>query len=144
MRRVDHDSLRLAALARQFREYFIEDPQPAPAHEPIVDRLVRAIVPRRVAPAQAVLDYEDDAAHDPPVVHPRNPVRERKVPLDPTHLRLREQKQIRHGEASSPRPMNQPISVYARNLMGPEPSPGNPMCFNSFCVTVPRRTSIST
>jgi hypothetical protein len=30
-------------------------------------------------------------------------VRKRKIALDPAHLRLREQKQISHGEASSPR-----------------------------------------
>src|SRR5579872_1531827 len=62
MRCVDHDLLRLAAFARQFPEYFIEDSQPAPAYEPIIDGLVRAIFPRRVAPAQAVLDHKDDAA----------------------------------------------------------------------------------
>jgi hypothetical protein len=30
-------------------------------------------------------------------------MRQRKKPLDPAHLRFRKQKQIRHGEASSPR-----------------------------------------
>src|SRR5579872_5184977 len=88
MRCVDHDLLRLAAFARQFPEYFIEDSQPAPAYEPIIDGLMRAIFPRRVAPAQAVLDHKDDAAHDPAIVHARDPVRERKILFDPTHLRL--------------------------------------------------------
>src|SRR5579872_5699075 len=73
MRCVDHDLLRLAAFARQFPEYFIEDSQPAPAYEPIIDGLMRAIFPRRVAPAQAVLDHKDDAAHDPAIVHARIP-----------------------------------------------------------------------
>src|SRR5579872_6680140 len=85
MRCVDHDLLRLAAFARQFPEYFIEDSQPAPAYEPIIDGLMRAIFPRRVAPAQAVLDHKDDAAHDPTIVHARDPVRERKILFDPTH-----------------------------------------------------------
>jgi hypothetical protein len=51
---VDHDPLRLAALARQFGENPVEYAQATPANEPIVDRLVRAIVARSVAPAQPV------------------------------------------------------------------------------------------
>jgi hypothetical protein len=38
-----------------------------------------------------VLDHKHDRAHDPPVVHPRDPVRTGKIALDPTHLRLRHQ-----------------------------------------------------
>src|ERR1700730_7257962 len=93
-----------------------------PANEPIVDRLVRAIVGRSVAPTQPVLDHEHDRADDPPIVHPRDPMRERKIPLNPTHLNPRQQKQISHGEASQPPPMNQPIRTPARTLIGPEPS----------------------
>jgi hypothetical protein len=33
----------------------------------------------------------------------RDAVRQRKKPLDPAHLRFTKQKQISHGEASSPR-----------------------------------------
>jgi hypothetical protein len=103
MRSVDHDPLRLAPFASQFGEDLVEHAQAAPANEPIVDCLVRAIVARRVAPAKPVLDHEDDGADDAPVVHPRDPVRQRKIPLNPTHLSQRQQKQISHGEASSPR-----------------------------------------
>src|SRR3984957_7499867 len=49
MRGVDHDPLRFAALARQFGENLVEHPQAAPENEPIVDRLVRAILSRSVA-----------------------------------------------------------------------------------------------
>ena len=100
---VDHNPLRLGTLARQFGENLVEHAQPAPANEPVVDRLMRAIVSRCVPPAQPVLDHEDDAAHDPPVVHPRDPVRQRKIRLDTAHLRLGKQKQIIHGGASSRR-----------------------------------------
>ena len=51
MRSVDHDPLGLAAPARQFGEDLVEHAQPAPADEPIVDRLVRAVFARRVAPS---------------------------------------------------------------------------------------------
>src|SRR3984885_12646731 len=122
MRGVDHDPLRFAALARQFGENLVEHAQATPANEPIVDRLVRAIVGRSVAPTQPVLDHEHDRADDPPIVHPRDPMRERKIPLNPTHLNPRQQKQISHGEASQPPPMNQPIRTPARTLIGPEPS----------------------
>src|ERR1700729_1121304 len=121
MRGVDHDPLRFAALARQFGENLVEHAQATPANEPIVDRLVRAIVGRSVAPTQPVLDHEHDRADDPPIVHPRDPMRERKIPLNPTHLNPRQQKQISHGEASQPLPMNQPIRTPARTLIGPEP-----------------------
>src|ERR1700733_8271170 len=122
MRGVDHDPLRFAALARQFGENLVEHAQAAPSNKSIVDRLVRAIVARSVAPTQPVLDHKDDRADDPPIVHPRNPMRKWKIPFNPTHLNPRQQKQISHGEASQPPPMNQPIRTRARTLIGPEPS----------------------
>src|ERR1700733_9187206 len=100
MRGVDHDPLRLAALVRQGCENLIEHAQAAPANEPIVDRLVRTIVARSIAPTQPILDHKHNRADDPPVVDPSDPVRPRKIALDPTHLSLRQQKQISHGEAS--------------------------------------------
>src|ERR1700733_4584776 len=122
MRGVDHDPLRFAALARQFGENLVEHAQAAPSNKSIVDRLVRAIVARSVAPTQPVLDHKDDRADDPPIVHPRNPMRKWKIPFNPTHLNPRQQKQITHAEASQPPPMNQPIRRPASTLMGPEPS----------------------
>ena len=55
------------------------------------------------------------------IIHPRNPMREWKIPFNPTHLNPRQQKQISHGEASQPPPMNQPFHAQARTLIGPEP-----------------------
>src|SRR6195256_3109752 len=121
MRGVDHDPLRFAALGRQFGENLVEHAEAAPANKPIVDCLVRAIVARSVAPTQPVLDHKDDRADDPPIVHPRNPRREWKIPFNPTHRNPRQQKQISHGEASQPPPMNQPSRTQARTLIGPEP-----------------------
>jgi hypothetical protein len=53
-----------------------------------------------VAPTQPVLEHKHDGADDPPIVYPRNPMRERKNPFNPTHLDRRQQKQITHSEAS--------------------------------------------
>ena len=78
MRGVDHDPLGLGALARQFGEDRVEHAQPAPANEPVIDRLVRAIRPRRVTPAKPIPDHEHDGAHNPPVIHPRDAMRQRK------------------------------------------------------------------
>jgi deazaflavin-dependent oxidoreductase (nitroreductase family) len=47
MRGVDHHPLGLAALVRQRCENLVEHTQSAPANEPIVDRLMRAILRRR-------------------------------------------------------------------------------------------------
>jgi hypothetical protein len=40
--------------------------------EPVVDRLRRAVLSRRITPAQTVPDDEDDAADDPAVIDPQN------------------------------------------------------------------------
>jgi len=50
---VDHQPRRLGAFARQFGEYPVEHAKPAPADEAVVDRLVRTVGLRRIAPAQA-------------------------------------------------------------------------------------------
>src|SRR6202021_917790 len=55
MRGVDHDPPGLAAFARQGCENLVEHAQAAPTKEPIVDRLVRAILSWRVPPTQPIL-----------------------------------------------------------------------------------------
>ena len=100
MGRVDHQLVGLAALGRQPGEDPVEHAQSAPADEAVIDRLVRAVVPGRVAPAQAVANNEDDPRDYPPVIDPRNPVRKWEIWLDPAHLRLRQPNQITHGSAS--------------------------------------------
>jgi hypothetical protein len=91
---VDHQLVRLPAFGRQLGEDPVEHAQTAPADEPVVDRLVRAVAGRRITPAQSVPDHEDDAAYDPPIIDPRNAVRQWKIWLDPTHLRLVQQPQL--------------------------------------------------
>src|ERR1700687_4101776 len=88
MRGVDHHALRLAALVRQGCENLVEHAQAAPANEPIVDRLMRAILGRRVARAKSVPDHKHNRAHDPTIVNSRDAMRQRKIPLYSTHLSL--------------------------------------------------------
>ena len=66
---------------------------------PSLETKAATIAGRRIAPAQTVSDDKDDAADHPPIVNPRNPVRQWKIRLDPAHLRLRQQQQISHGDA---------------------------------------------
>src|ERR1700722_12802585 len=122
MRGVDHHSLGLAALVRQRCENLVEHPQAAPTNKPIVDRLVRTILRRGVAPTKPILDHKHNRAHDPTVVNSGDPVRQRKIPINPTHLSLRQQEQISHKRSLPAPPMNQPILYSARILIGPEPS----------------------
>ena len=85
---IDHKPGWFAGLMRQLGENLVEDAEAAPAHEPIVDRLVWAIVARCITSTQTVPDDEDDPTDHPPIVNPRNPVRQRKIRLDPAHPRL--------------------------------------------------------
>ena len=56
----------------------------------VVDRLVRTVAGRPIPPAQTVSNDKDDLANHSPIIYPRNPVRQRKIGLDPAHLRLGE------------------------------------------------------
>src|SRR6202451_3234941 len=122
MRGVDHDPLRLAALAGQFGENLVEHAQAAPAHEPIVDCLVRAIVGRSIAPAQPVLDHKHDRADDPPVLKPeRSRATAENTPRsDASEPETTKTNHPWRSILASPR--NQPIRRSERTLMGPEPS----------------------
>ena len=73
----------------------------APAHEAIIDCLVRTIVRRRVPPPKTVSDHEYNPGDDLVVIHSRNPMRKRKVRFNPTHLGFRKPNQISHGDAFS-------------------------------------------
>jgi hypothetical protein len=75
VRGVDHQPLRLPPVGSQCSEDLIEHSKPAPPDEAIINRLVRTVILRRVAPAQTVPDHEDDATDHPPIVDPGNPVR---------------------------------------------------------------------
>jgi hypothetical protein len=58
MRGVDHHPLGIAAPVRQRCENLVEHPQAAPTNKPIVDRLVRTILRRGVAPTKPIPDHK--------------------------------------------------------------------------------------
>ena len=100
VRRIDHQERWFATFARQFGKDLVEHTKSAPAHEPIVDGLVRTVLTRRIAPAQLFLMKKMM-----PLITRRssplaNSVRQWKIRLDPAHLRLRQQQKITHGDAS--------------------------------------------
>ena len=118
---VDHDPVRLAAAACQSLEDAVEHAQPAPSNEPVVQRLVRPVRRRRIAPAQAVADDEDDAAQHTTVVHAGHAVRQRTIRLEPTKLLLGQQEQLIHAEHLRTLKITR-HRVEARTLTGPEPT----------------------
>src|SRR5450755_4323017 len=103
MGRVDHQPARSTSLARQLGEDLVEHAKTAPAHEPVVDRLVRTVVARSITPPQPVPDDEDDPADHPSIINSGNAMRQWEKRLDPTHLRLGQQEKVSHGDASSRR-----------------------------------------
>jgi hypothetical protein len=64
---------------------------------------MRTVLARSIAPAQPVPDDEDDPANHPSVINSGNAMRQWEKRLDPAHLRLGQQEQISHGDASSHR-----------------------------------------
>jgi hypothetical protein len=98
--RVDHCRLRRTRRFGQRREDAVERAHAAPADEPVVQRLVRTVGRRRVAPTQSALQHEDDAAHHASVIDARHPMRQREIRRDQAHLRLRKPKQTTHDGTS--------------------------------------------
>jgi hypothetical protein len=76
---VDHQALGRTGLGGERSEDAVEDVQPAPADEAIVERLVGALGRRRVAPLKAMANDIDDAADYTAIIHAWHTVRKRKV-----------------------------------------------------------------
>ena len=70
--RIDHNLAILSRCFCQFGKNVVEDAHPAPAQKTIVERLIRAILARRILLLQAMFDDINDAADDFPVIDPRN------------------------------------------------------------------------
>lgn len=120
MGRIDHQIVRFSALRSQFDQDAVEHTQPAPADKAVVDGLVGTVSSRRIPPAKAIPDHEQDAAQHPPIIHPWHPVRQRKERLDPTHLFQRQHQQITQGSTSCH--LESLLIIQLNKLMGPDPS----------------------
>jgi hypothetical protein len=68
VRRIDHHRVRRRALARQDCKDPVEDADPAPADEAVVERLRRPVDCRRVQPHQPVPDHVNDPRNHPRII----------------------------------------------------------------------------
>ena len=75
MRRVDHDGVSRLAPAGQGGEDPVEDADPAPADEAVVERLRRSVDAWRVPPHQPAPDDMNNPRNHPPVINPRHTAR---------------------------------------------------------------------
>jgi len=93
MRCINHHRVHCLARACQRGEDAIEDANPAPANEAIVERLRRPVDGRGIPPSQPTPDDMNDAADDPTVIDPRHTARlVRQERLQPRELGLESQK----------------------------------------------------
>lgn len=72
---IDHQLVRFTGLPRQSGEYTVEHAKSAPAHKPIVKRLVRTVTWRCILPLKAMLYNVNNPAYDPKIIHARHTVR---------------------------------------------------------------------
>src|SRR5208283_4495575 len=82
---------------------------PRPAYETVIDRRMRAIFGRAIAPAAAALKHVHDAADDAAIVYPLDaPHVSRQVTLHPHPLLIAQPKQI---PAHDPNPFPKRIRI---------------------------------
>lgn len=95
---IDEQSIGGFLRARQRTEYLFPDTALRPAHEVVVECLLRAVhLARTIGPAPAILQCMDDPAQHPPVIHPfLAPAIPRQKRLNPGPLPIRKPKEIRH------------------------------------------------
>jgi hypothetical protein len=98
MTSIDHQLIGFVILGRQLGKESVEHAQGAPADEPVIDRLMRAVISRCVTPTEAVPNRKDDATHDTAIINPRNAMRQWEIRLDPAHLHLALQPQGEHQQ----------------------------------------------
>ena len=97
---INHQLVRRSPFTGKRREDAVEDAQAAPAHEAVIQGLVRTVVLRCVAPTNAVADDVDNSRNHSLVVNARDPVRQGKVRLKALQLRPRQLELIAHGMSS--------------------------------------------
>jgi hypothetical protein len=119
--RVDHHDFLLAAFGGQSLHHPGEDPHVAPPLPPIVERLGRSILPRRVTPSQPVAIDEDYAAQHTPVIDPRLAMALWKERLQPLQLRLGQPEKVAHHHPRQFGSLNHAGRAASSRSMGPDP-----------------------
>lgn len=121
---VDEQPIGRVLLAGQRAEDPFPNPTLGPAHEAIVERLLRSIdIARAVGPAPATPERVDDPAQHPAIVdtvHAANILRQQR--LDPSPLRIRKPKEISHLQRLPSETLNYTPPNNGIQLMGPDPS----------------------
>ena len=85
---VDHQGAIKRCFVCQLGEYVIENTDPAPPDEAIVQRFAGAVRIRCILPLKCVFDDVDDAADDTPVIHTGSTVRTGKERFETQSFRL--------------------------------------------------------
>ena len=116
------DRLGILPLGGHHREHPGKHPQPAPAHPSAIERLRWAICRRRILPAQPIAIYEDNSTQHTLVIHPRNPVRQRKKRPQPLYLCIRQPEKITQVAPPWIPKVNQTIAEKASALTGTDPT----------------------
>ena len=73
---IDHQAVIGIAGGGKGGKYLVEDAQTAPADKPVVDRLVRSVSRRCIAPPLAIANDKDDPAQHPSAINPRHTMRQ--------------------------------------------------------------------
>lgn len=110
---VNHDRLLLTVLGGQAGLDLREDALVAPPLPTVVEHLVRAIGPRRIAPPQAIALDEGNPTQHTPIIGAGFAVGLREIGLKTCHLRICQSEELRHvhrsfsgGESLSPPKIN--------------------------------------
>ena len=120
VRAVDDDALGRPGRLRQSHEDAGEHAVAGPSNVPVVERLVRTVDRRSIAPAQAVALDVDDPAQDATVVHPRLATRPREIGRKARYRLIGQPKQIAHGGILPPEAELDPVEP-GQPLTGPDP-----------------------
>lgn len=93
---VDHRSFLLAVLGSQPRHHLRENAFVAPMLPAVVERLVGAIVLRRISPVQSIAINKNNPNQDAPIIDGGLAMGLWEVGLQTRHLRITELEEIRH------------------------------------------------
>ena len=116
---VNHESVGVRARGvGQFFENSFENTFAGPAHKPIVERFVRAVFDRRIAPALTVANNEDNTTRHTTVIDPGLAMGLGKEGLKARCLCLRQPERIAHVTTPFCRTL---IHTFKTKSMGPEP-----------------------
>ena len=119
---VDEQPVRRVLGAGQGAENVFPYPALGPAHEAVVERLLRTVDARAIGPPAAATQGVDDPAQHPTIIHPLLAAHVgRQQRLDPSPLRIRKPKEIRHPTPPASEAVTHAPVTSGILLLGPDP-----------------------